>query len=387
MKIVIHGCYRNKNFGDILMLNLISAHIKKELGLVPVCPWVRRSQKIGLEPKRGHGWVDVLTADVALFGGGGYLVNEAQQKLWKWRYSLPAKIWQLKNVPYIIVGAGVGPDLSGRGISRVKTIVNGAAEVYVRDEESRTLLISKGIDGNSIQVTCDIAIIISLDHIPQWAKEQANLDLRQYYSKKRLLGLHFPDLKGPRSFSLSYPFHGRAIHPRLIEIVKQVSEGLNEDNNIVPIWINSGWSQKFDKSLREVCKKYLPNSVFLKFRNHWVTAAIISQLTAIITSKLHAGIIAWALGVPCCAYATHGKTQRFYRQIGREAFVCDVNNDVKIIKNWTEIFVKDYERFKQENNNARILLKKKSQENMQIITEWLKKKIDHKLIVKKDDNN
>ena len=65
----------------------------------------------------------------------------------------------------------------------------------------------------------------------------------------------------------------------------------------------------------------------LPFKDIWETAALISKLSAILTTKLHVGIVAYALGVHCESFATHQKTPRFYKQIGR-ASQCIMLDDI-----------------------------------------------------------
>jgi len=276
----------------------------------------------------------------------------------------------------MIIGVGVGPTFSGKGVSRVKSIINGASEVYVRDEESKSLLVREGVEENKITISCDIVINLNSTQIPSWAKSKAIEILSKFSHKKRLLGLHLPSLKGGRQLNSHFPFYSRSISSKLIKIVELLGLELNHREDIVPVWINTGWNKKFDHDLRKICAIHLPNAQFPPYHNHWTTAALIGELDAVITTMLHVGITAWALDVPCCAYASHGKTHRFYRQIGRENFVCNDKNDIKIIKNWVNLFVEDYKSFCKENSDARINLKKRAQDNMQIITQWLKRNID-----------
>lgn len=374
MRLIIHGCYHNKNFGDILLLNLLSDYIRNELKLIPTSPWVRKSQKVGLNCKRGKGWFDILSANIAIYGGGGYLVNGGQKTR---RYLLPAKIWQRKKVPYIILGVGVGPDISGIGANRVKTIVAGADFITVRDKESKDLLVSIGCDTKKITVTADIAIDFSIDKIPRWAKDYAEDEFKKFSNGKRYLGLHLPDLKGDRSLTLTHPFYARTIDSKLIQTLKLLNKILENEKNIEPIWIDTGWTKKYEKDLKKACRQYLPSSKFTTYKNHWVTASILGKLDTIITTKLHIGIVAWALGVPCCSFAKHGKTKRFYRQIGREAYVSGFTSEVDIIGRWVNQFVHDYDNYKIENSQARELLKEKSKLNMDILKEWMKREFIH----------
>lgn len=56
----------------------------------------------------------------------------------------------------------------------------------------------------------------------------------------------------------------------------------------------------------------------------WTVAAIIGRCDAVVTTQLHVGIVAYALGVPPCSPSAHEKTKRFYRQISRSNWQVDI---------------------------------------------------------------
>lgn len=89
-RILLHGCYANRNFGDLLMLDMLTMRIRKAFNVTPVCPWVRRDRRKFVAAKSGHGLVDCLFADAAIFGGGGYIDHKAGTSLKGLRrYSTP----------------------------------------------------------------------------------------------------------------------------------------------------------------------------------------------------------------------------------------------------------------------------------------------------------
>jgi hypothetical protein len=48
------------------------------------------------------------------------------------------------------------------------------------------------------------------------------------------------------------------------------------------------------------------------FGGTWRTAALLARLSAVLTTKLHVGIVSYALGVYAESFALHPKTLRFY---------------------------------------------------------------------------
>jgi hypothetical protein len=84
------------------------------------------------------------------------------------------------------------------------------------------------------------------------------------------------------------------------------------------------------------------------------------------------GIVAWALGVPCCGYSTHGKTKRFYEQIGRQQFQTSVHDDPAVFSQWVRMFLEDRSAFGAEDSAARAVLRERALRNFEIVDALLK---------------
>lgn len=94
-------------------------------------------------------------------------------------------------------------------------------------------------------------------------------------------------------------------------------------SDMIPVLFCDQGSSDFSKQGDELAKLIESSTghkcLSLPFIGIWETVALISQLSALVTTKLHVGIVAYALGVYCESFATHRKTPRFYRQIGRSS--------------------------------------------------------------------
>src|SRR5690606_804405 len=70
-----------------------------------------------------------------------------------------------------------------------------------------------------------------------------------------------------------------------------------------------------------------PNRVHMApYQDPWKLLALISQLRMVVTTKLHVGIVATAVGTLPLSFAQHHKTQRFFRQIGASELYTPLNS-------------------------------------------------------------
>ena len=330
-RILLHGCYANRNFGDLLMLDMLTMKIQEAFNVTPVCPWVRRDRRKFVAAKSGHGLIDCLFADAAVFGGGGYIHHKAGVSLKGLRrYSTPAKIWSVRSIPYAVIGVGAGPEISPEARDHVRRIFDGAEVITVRDDESRDLIASTGVPLDRIRETADIVLGLEAGRIPPTAMETANRLLGKKQAGVRRLGLHFETL--------------RKQPEKLAVIARTVAAALSKYDDIEPVWFFDH-DRRMVEQMSALSREYLPNARVIPCQDHWTTAALIAGFDAVITTKLHVGIAAWALGVPSAGYSMHSKTARFYRQVGRSAFQCEDSGDPDIIASWIELFAQDNSDF------------------------------------------
>lgn len=371
-KVVIHGCYNNANFGDILIVDLLRRHLRKSLGISAVCPWLL-GVKDGKRYSEGKGWLDVVSAGAGIFGGGGYFQNNDNMLR---RYLYPAKVWQARHVPYIVVGAGAGPILTGICAERARIICELADWVYVRDNESRELILKAGVTPEKVEATADLVVHLNADDIPFEAGSAADALLGPSDAARKRLALHFPDYPGARCLTNSYPFYGRSANLRMVEIVKTIAQAIKgHDEEVEIFWLEFGGGRSTAQALRVICQEHLPQSRFVPFLDHWTAAAVLARMDGVMTSMLHVGITAWALGTPCAAYASHQKTPRFYRQVGRNQFCASREEPIGILKDWVEVFLKDYTSFAHRESPATADLRQLASKNYLNMTEWVSRQL------------
>jgi hypothetical protein len=77
-----------------------------------------------------------------------------------------------------------------------------------------------------------------------------------------------------------------------------------------------GESYHVTRMAREIERRVAAPAVVVPYRDPDQVLGVIKALDLVITTKLHVGIVACALGTSVLAFPAHQKTRRFYEQIG-----------------------------------------------------------------------
>jgi len=360
-RIAIHGCYNSANFGDLLLLDLMAMHIERTHGIRSVCPWIAPSQRDEIAAVPGRGLRDCFGLDAAVFGGGGYFGDAGgrtgRRRLL--RYSVPAAIWRFTRVPYVVVGVGAGANPSPTGMRRLRAICAGARAVCPRDEESRDILVKGGVDPARLEVTADLVLGMSRDELPQRACEEAArlLGLEDGRHRRRRIGLHLPLVGRDAEF--------------MEAAMSAVLAALEGRDDVEAIWLSDHGTDHLEIA-RQRCTGRIPHLRFIERQDHWTTVALIAGLDGVLTSKLHVGITAWAMGVPACGFSTHSKSTRLYRQIGRSGFQMMAGPDAGPLTEWLRLCADDLDAFSAEDPIARRELPLRARRNYAIVDELIR---------------
>lgn len=296
-KAALHGCYNNGNFGDLLLAEIVQHRLQRALG------W-----KVLVPSRDCNGRVAVLfriaQSDMLLFGGGGYFTDRESITglVALTKYFIAAFIMKLLRKPSYVVGVGVGPVRYRISKMMIARIASWANAISVRDEESRRVLVNAGVDSERVRVACDLALVLG--------DEEA---AKSY--------VHAPP---PKSASRRFGVHLESIFNRAPEEAMAIWEVLLEmagANTTLVVISDHGTAFSI------FCRDYLSRKTCIRTHVEIIEFQGIAQLLqtiascdGILTSKLHVGIVAYALGVPPFSLWTHQKVPRFYKQIGRAEF-------------------------------------------------------------------
>ncbi|PIG94075.1 polysaccharide pyruvyl transferase family protein [Gloeocapsopsis sp. IPPAS B-1203] len=328
--IAIHGSYYNNNFGDLLLIKLVENWVKSKVNSTIVYPMVDKQEQKEFKEHFPNSFIGIKqreTWQALVCTGGGYLGepnwSHGKKLGGKWnkqffrRHVLPAEICIWSNTPYAIVGVEAGPLSNIFVRHEVKRILSHASVLSVRNIESKKFIQDTlGIDSEVI-VAPDAALTISKEDIPTTALNYVDSLLAPYQGMISL-GIHYPS-----RFLCDTP---------QAELLRQgLFSTLASTPDVLPVVFSDCGSNNVPSDTEKLAK-IIHNStgkecLSLPFKGIWETAALISKLSAILTTKLHVGIVAYALGVHCESFATHQKTPRFYKQIGR-ASQCIMLDDI-----------------------------------------------------------
>lgn len=326
--IYVHGSFMNDNFGDFLLYEAIMNELeryKKEYYIYsadvsntydPLYP-VNRKSKIK----------SIFSADLAVFGGGGYFGEPDKLKLY-WslkfliRHAVPLSVLRMRGVPYAILGVGVGPLSFSLPRLLAKYIFKGAKEISVRDNESMEYLRKIGVK-NEIRV------------VPDWVMSMDESDLvkEQQVEDKNELTRCFDNTKKNIFVHLSTKNHqnGQGLSLVIDELVK-FAQSQKEINFIIGC-DQAGQTQEV--RAQEIVNK-LPKerTKLLKYQGPRLLCSAINKSDIVITDKLHVGIVGTRLHKKVLAFASHSKTLRFYRQIGSSEYAVHLKNvDKELVNN------------------------------------------------------
>ncbi|MEM1423655.1 MAG: polysaccharide pyruvyl transferase family protein [Planctomycetota bacterium] len=351
---VLTGHYNTVNFGDILIAELMAREVRAMTGAPPLCPWVHPDVANLVCFAAGSGWSD-CRGDAAIFGGGGYLndgiMGGGSRRLLK--YALTSRLFRLTRTPYCVAGVGAGPTCSSKGAKRIRSVLMGAERVGVRDDESVDFLANTcGVPRERMTRTADLALAMTRADVPQRASDDI----------ERMLG---PGREGATRLCVHLQMLPE-FREHIPGLVRAIAEGL-EGSDVEPFFLFDGGRGGYDV-IEAARDEHFPGARLLPDLDYWQVAAAIASADAIITTKLHVGIVGWAFNVPACGVSFHGKTKRFYKQIGRSDFQVDLGPDSHHdARRWVETLVQDPEGFAVESAEARVELPRLARVNYEIV--------------------
>jgi polysaccharide pyruvyl transferase WcaK-like protein len=299
--ISLHGSYFQNNFGDILLMAIITNWLK-EAGYSVNLPVSFESMRklIGADT---IGYSNYLQSEALVFGGGGYFGEPNTKKtIWTYRNYL-RHIFPYSNgfigskKPYLIIGVGVGPISNGFLRKRVVNLFENAVFASVRDNESFDFLKKYGLKRNDLVIHPDIAL--TLNKVNPFVSKT----IREVDDSKIRIGYHLSysaDHKFTKFF-LSY-FKNLLAKDSRIELVCIVdSTSRNKLLDSIEQEI-SGWK----------------NASIERYTDPDQIINLLNSFDRVVTHKLHVGIVSLSLNKPVLSFPLHQKTQRLYRQLGIE---------------------------------------------------------------------
>ncbi|WP_106754958.1 polysaccharide pyruvyl transferase family protein [Pannonibacter carbonis] len=304
MKVVVHGSYFGYNFGDTLLCRIFSDWARSVDGvdevILPLADAANRKY-IGGDKS---GFLRALSADRAIFCGGGYFSAPNASRAWQirafWRHLALAEALQMRGVPIALLGVGVGP-LHGKLLkARVVRLFEYAKIVVVRDEQSRQYLTDLGLK-RDVLVRTDAALSMDLS---RFDLASCNLLSKTDPSFRRLL-VHTTATPDARELAIVSYAAKWADGKRDVQLILGTDSRPRRARVVWP----SDLMETLNKS-KTLVYKY-PGDV-----DNLIS--LLSSVDGIVTTKLHVGIVGSVLEKFVVSVPHHTKTPRFYSQINLE---------------------------------------------------------------------
>lgn len=310
-KIYIHGSFMNDNFGDYLLFHIINSTLTDDkYDLTLLYSNVDKSYRKYDKYTDINIFKAIKEADMVILAGGGYL-GEPNSKKWYWslrfllEHALPLMYMIKRKIPYLIVGTGVGPVSYGLPRIIVKKIIKNAQFISVRDVESKMYIRNWGIK-KDVKVIPDWVMAYNVGELSTIKNEIIKSIIKKREQGYKVIFVHITTVS-----------HGESNRCILYCLNKLASE---QDKVLFVVSPDQGNKKQFQRAKKNA--EWLPEekTFLFTYDNPWVLSSLLNYMDIVITDKLHVGIVATRLYKQVISVPAHSKTQRFYRQIGRDDF-------------------------------------------------------------------
>ena len=305
MRIAMHGAVYGQNFGDVLIQKVVSGYLQFKLGAEVFYPFATRSFGAACNQATGD-ILSLSSSDEVVFGPGGYLGQRNHNRfLWNMRlrtyHGSLFRLTRRYGLPLFLFGVGVGPLENSRSRSLVGAILDYASFIQVRDSFSFEYAKSIVPNQKHIGKMPDVAMLLDQGSISEPEKKSIINLVR--CGERMVVAIHVPLPGGKTSSSVKKFFCD------LILLVEHNPQYLF-------VIIYDSPRQVVYRQVRSQLLSY-PNVIEDNYIGPERLLALISQCSIVLSTKLHVGICATALGVRSVSVYFHPKVERFYHEIGQ----------------------------------------------------------------------
>ncbi len=306
-KLYIHGSFMNDNYGDFLLYYIAENICKRYSDSIEsfssaVDPSYTDYCSVIRKPKH----YSIFQSDLVLFAGGGYFGEPNKRKIyWNLRclvkHLIPAYFICNRKIPYAIIGVETGP-LSFK-ISKIilKKVCNHAKVLSVRNIESKQFLESIGVK-NKIEV------------YPDWIM---GIEPSLLINHETNVNQIFNDI--PKKCKVLFVHLTTRMNEGKNNVIEDLKEYFQQENDVYLLF---GCDQKTNTQyLRasELANDFPKDRCkVLAYNSPWELSSVLNRVDAVLTDKLHVGIVATLFQKEVVSVASHKKTLKFYRYIDRE---------------------------------------------------------------------
>jgi polysaccharide pyruvyl transferase WcaK-like protein len=307
MKVLLHGSYFGFNFGDTLLCAIFN-HWIREAGANAVTVPLANGENRRLIGADANGVLASMGAKLIVFCGGGYF-SEPPNGDWRWpirnyfRHLALARTADVLGIPYVVYGVGAGPLSASWFRDGTIRLFNNAKQVIVRDEESAKFLRASGCNAD-LGIAADAAISIARHPIPDASAAYARDALAPLGGRPAML-IHMSSVPSEREIKVA--------RAALSWAEQRPEVGVLITNDSKPRVMRVNWMQKLLDETPAIRDR---SAIHIYDGQPINLVALLRASDAVVTTKLHVGIVSNALHRFVVSVPWHTKTPRFYKQIG-----------------------------------------------------------------------
>lgn len=303
--LLLHGALSSPNFGDVLLARItvgwIREHSDFEICAYKAAPAVL--EELGIRPATVR---DLFSADAYLLSGGGYfqtpLTGYRAHKRFL-RHAGPVLLGQIRRRPTALIGVGAARLPHAAMRRGLRFLIDQAHTATVRDPRSHEASVAVGTR-RPPTVTADLAFVQCRSILPPEACEEA-AQLVSSVGSGQTIAVH---LSGTPATSPDYANLYRALEESLMA-AQQAGVLLIEDHPHA-----GSPQQQAQAHLHQ--RLGAGRSRIVPYRDSQSLSALLSAVDAVLTDKLHVGLVAAAMGTPPYSIAKHPKNLATYEAIG-----------------------------------------------------------------------
>lgn len=293
--VAVHCSYFGDNYGDTLFVietvnYLVQNGVPRDNIVLPFAS-KRVLEQVGVSKT---GLFNLIKCKYVIFSGGGYF-GEPGTGVFKWnlrfllRHGLAIFMTGIFGKKTIVSGVGVGPISFSFNRKVIKWFFNKASFVSVRDTDSYNFCINRLGLSNCILSTD--AIIYPTNKI----------SFKRLDRDKKVIGVHLPmlnDSKTLEEISIS---------------LKKAQDSFGYEFILFLDFYKPSFVNPIEKHFSNLDVQYKTYS----YDGANELTKFLSGLDAVLTTKLHVGIVTTSLGLPAFSLYVHDKTPKYYKLINK----------------------------------------------------------------------
>lgn len=252
----------------------------------------------------------VNRADIIIHAPGGPCIGDIYQEA-EWDYLRRFLVIQKLGKPYVFYAPSMGPFKDASRVKVRKKILNGAADIFLRDRISQKFVNEFGIN-KVAGVTLDSAFQHPIDKVANQKKLDGYRDLDEFLSAhEKIVGITITDLKW-------HPIYGKSKH-----LEKQIRESFDwflkkiVSEGYGVLFIPQLFGQCNDKDLMATYAVYGSDSFVMSDEyDTYFQQYVIGRIYAVVGMRYHSNIFSAKMKTPFVSVSYEQKMQGFMEMNG-----------------------------------------------------------------------